>query len=184
MSRALPRPRHYSVVINRDNNGRKMACVCPHCKRSMSEGYFFLELREDFVSKDKSSVGALGLDIPISPVCCGEIAPFVKFHKTLNEAISRCDRLNNQDRRRLSHVRVTPVQHLVPIGWRIQKAGKLCFPAFSYIIPPSSSSSRVFFFDVFASGAACFFSSTFFCSGSIFGLSAFFPPATRSSVVE
>ncbi len=116
MARTLPRPRHFSVIISKDQKGRKMATFCPHCGRRTSEGYFFLELREDFVSKDISSVGALGMDIPISPVCCGEIAPFVKFHKTQAEAISRCDRLNHQDRRRLSHIRVTPVQNLVLIG--------------------------------------------------------------------
>ncbi len=111
----MPRGQYLTVTISKDDHGRKFANVCPVCKRRISEGYYYLELREQFASRSKSSLGAVGADIPIAPICCGIVIDYIQLHPTMEEALNRRERLDTTERRKLRHIKVFPPTSLMVI---------------------------------------------------------------------
>lgn len=111
----MPRKQHLTVTISKEDGGRKFANVCPVCKKRISEGYYYLELREQFVSQSVPSLGAVGADIPIAPTCCGAVIDYIQLHPTMEEARVRRDKLDTTDRRKLRHIKVFPPSLLVAI---------------------------------------------------------------------
>ena len=111
----MPRGQYLTVTISKDDHGRKFANVCPACKRRISEGYYYLELREQFASKTQLSLGAVGADIPIAPICCGIVIDYIQLHPTMEEALDRRERLDTTDRRKLRHIKVFPPKSLMVI---------------------------------------------------------------------
>jgi hypothetical protein len=114
MPSIAPKLMHLTVVVGRDEHGRRLANVCPICFKCWSKGYFFLQFREEFVNPKKAMLGALGLDNPITPVCCGVPLDYVKLHPTKEEAELRQQRLSGPDRRKLSFIREIDIEKLVP----------------------------------------------------------------------
>ena len=111
----MPQGQYLTVTISKDNLGRKFANVCPACKRRISEGYYYLELREQFASQSKSSLGAVGADIPIAPICCGIVIDYIQLHPTMEEALNRRERLDTTERRKLRYIKVFPPTSLIVI---------------------------------------------------------------------
>jgi len=89
-----------------------MANVCPCCGRRLSEGYYYLELHEEFVSPVKAQLGAIVSESLLASACCGEVRRGVQLYPTMLEARHRRDQLDTSERFRLPTLKVLPVSSL------------------------------------------------------------------------